>query len=192
MLRLEKLRGAGFSFAPIVASGPNSYYPHASVTDRKIRKNELVLIDMGIDLGGYKSDLTRMFFLGKIPKLVGQVNELVRVAQKKAIEKIKAGVSIAEIDDQARNYLAKQRLAKYFGHAIGHGIGLEIHENPRMSHENKSLLKEGMVITIEPAVYIPNKFGIRKEEMVLVKKEGCEVISDDIDESNYIRDGSSY
>lgn len=175
-----KSRGAGFSFDPIVASGPNSCYPHAKVTGRKIQLNEPVLIDMGIDVEGYKSDLTRMFFLGKIPKLVKQINDHVYRAQQAAIGKIRAGVSIAEVDFEARNYLAKQGLAKYFGHSLGHGVGLEIHEGPRLAQNNSAVLREGMVITVEPAVYIPNKFGIRIEDMVLVTKKGCKVLSDDI------------
>jgi len=183
LLKLEhfvKSRNAGFSFDPILAGGPNSCYPHARITGRKFRANEPVLIDMGIDVEGYKSDLTRMFFLGKIPELVRQVNGLVYDAQRRAIAKIKAGAPVAEIDDEARNYLAKNKLEKYFGHALGHGVGLEVHENPRLAQNNSSTLKEGMVVTVEPAVYIPAKFGIRIEDMVLVKKTDCEILSGDI------------
>jgi len=183
LLRLEnfvKSRDAGFSFDPIIASGPNSCYPHAKVTGRKIRANESVLIDMGIDVEGYKSDLTRMFFLGKISALIRHVDDVVSEAQQRAIAQIRAGISSAEIDQEARNYLAKHKLAKYFGHALGHGVGLEVHESPRLAQNNSSILKEGMVITVEPAVYIPGKFGIRIEDMVLVKKKDCEILSDDI------------
>jgi Xaa-Pro aminopeptidase len=183
LLKLEhfvKSRGAGFSFDPIVASGPNSCYPHARVTKRRVRNNEPVLIDMGIDVEGYKSDLTRMFFLGKIPKLVKQINNHVYEAQQRAIAKIKAGVLIADVDCAARNYLAENGLAEYFGHALGHGVGLEIHESPRIAQNNSAVLKEGMVITVEPAVYLPEKFGIRIEDMALVTKKGCKVLSDDI------------
>ncbi|MBI5150532.1 MAG: aminopeptidase P family protein [Candidatus Omnitrophica bacterium] len=181
--RLEEFvraRGVKFSFSPIIASGPNSCYPHAKVTQRKLRKNDLVLVDIGIDVNGYKSDLTRIFFLGKIPSFVRQVHECVAVAQRRAIEKIRPGVAVAELDGTARNYLAKNGLAKYFGHALGHGVGLDIHESPRLAKANPAVLKEGMVITIEPAVYIPNRFGIRIEDMVLVTPQGCEVLSDDI------------
>ena len=173
-------KGVGFSFDPIVACGPNSAYPHAKVTDRKIRMNEPVLIDMGIDVEGYKSDLTRMFFLGKIPELVRQVNDHVDRARQAAIGKVQAGISIAKVDFEARNYLKNHGLAKYFGHALGHGIGLEVHEDPRLAQNNPAVLREGMVITVEPAVYIPNKFGIRIEDMVLVTKKGCKVLSGDI------------
>jgi Xaa-Pro aminopeptidase len=182
-LRLEqfvKSRGVKFSFDPIVASGPNSCYPHARVTDRKIRAGEPLLIDMGIDVKSYKSDLTRMFFFGRIPALVQEVNGFVAEAQRRAMAKIKAGASIVEVDRAARNYLAKKKLAKYFGHALGHGVGLEIHENPRLAATSPSLLKEGMVITVEPAVYLPDRFGIRIEDMALVTDQGCEILSDDI------------
>jgi len=176
-----KRQGAGFSFDTIVASGPNSCLPHARVTGREIRLNEPVLIDMGIDLNGYKSDLTRMFFLGRMAPLVRQVNGHVKESQRRAILKIKSGIPVAEVDREARRYLAKYRLAKYFGHALGHGVGLEIHEAPSLSQKSSALLKEGMVITVEPAVYIPGQFGIRIEDMVRVTKNGCEVLSDNID-----------
>ena len=183
LLRLErfvKSKGANFAFDPIIASGPNSCYPHAKVTERRIRADEPLLIDMGIDVDGYKSDLTRMVFLGKIPALVKQVHDAVYGAQRSAIAGIKAGVPAAEIDGLARNYLKRRRLGKYFGHALGHGVGLEVHESPRLAHNSSSVLKEGMIVTVEPAVYIPGKFGIRIEDMVLVKKNDCEILSDDI------------
>ncbi|VAX37770.1 Aminopeptidase YpdF (MP-, MA-, MS-, AP-, NP-specific) [hydrothermal vent metagenome] len=183
LLKLEnfvKAKGAGFSFDTIIASGPNSCYPHAHVTDRKLRRDEPVLIDMGIDLNGYKSDLTRMFFLGRMPQLVRQVNDHVDQSQRRAIAKIKAGVPVADVDRAARSYLAKHRLAKYFGHALGHGVGLDIHEDPRLSQKSPAFLKSGMVITVEPAVYIPEQFGIRIEDMVLVTENGCEILSDNI------------
>ena len=174
-------QGVGFSFSPIIASGPNSCFPHAKVTDRRIRNNEPVLVDFGIDVSGYKSDLTRMFFLGKIPQLIKDACDAVRDAQRRAIKGIKAGKSVAEIDQLARNYLSTKDLAKYFGHALGHGVGLEIHESPRLSQKSSAVLKDGMVITVEPAVYIPHQFGIRIEDMVLVTKEGKKVLSGNID-----------
>ena len=180
LLKLEnyvKKTGAGFSFPPIIASGPNSCYPHARVTDRKIRNNEPVLVDMGIDINGYKSDLTRMFFLGKITPLIREVNSLVAESQERAIKKIKPGIPAAEVDYEARNFLEQNQLAKYFGHSLGHGVGLEIHESPRISQSSSAILKEGMIFTVEPAAYIPKKFGIRIEDMVLVTASGCEVLS---------------
>ncbi|MCK5214938.1 MAG: aminopeptidase P family protein [Candidatus Omnitrophica bacterium] len=179
-LRLDrylKSHGASFSFDPIVASGPNSSFPHAKVTNRKIRTDDVVMIDMGVDIAGYKSDLTRMFFLGKITPLMKRIYESVRVAQEKAISRIRPGVKAADIDQEARKHLESNKLAKYFGHSLGHGVGLEIHEDPCISQKNTNLIEENMIFTVEPAVYIPNKFGIRIEDMVLVTKQGCKIIS---------------
>ena len=180
LFKLERYvrdKGANFSFDPIIASGPNSCFPHAKVSDRRIRRGEPVLVDMGMDIDGYKSDLTRMFFLGKITPLIQETFQKVAMAQQAAIKKIRANISAREIDQEARNYLKKNRLAQYFGHSLGHGVGLEIHEGPLISQTNLSILKEGMVFTVEPAIYIPHQFGIRLEEMVLVTHQGCEVLS---------------
>jgi Xaa-Pro aminopeptidase len=179
-LKLEgfvKSHGAEFSFPPIIASGPNSCYPHAKVTDRIVRNNENVLLDFGIDLNGYKSDLTRNFFLGRITPRVVQVFDALTLAQREAISLIKPGVACAQVDLQARKVLRKFGLAKYFGHSLGHGVGLDIHEGPRLSSQSPSILEAGMIVTVEPGVYIPGEFGIRVEDMVLVTKEGCEVLS---------------
>jgi Xaa-Pro aminopeptidase len=175
--RFVKSHGAEFSFPPIIASGPNSCYPHARATDRIVRNNENVLLDFGIDLHGYKSDLTRNFFLGRIAPRVSEVFDALTLAQREAISLIKAGIPCAQIDAQARKVLRKFGLAKYFGHSLGHGVGLDIHEAPRLSSQSKSILEEGMIVTVEPGVYIPGQFGIRVEDMVLVTKEGCEVLS---------------
>ncbi len=175
--RFVKSKGAGFSFPPIIASGPNSCHPHAKISDRIIRNNEPVLVDIGIDINGYKSDLTRNFFLGRIAPRVREVFTAVSLAQKEAIKLIKPGVPVADVDSKARNVLRKFGLAKYFGHSLGHGVGLEIHENPRLSCKSASILEPGMVVTVEPAVYLPNQFGIRVEDMVLVTEQGCEVLS---------------
>ncbi len=175
--KFVKSRGAGFSFPPIIASGPNSCFPHAKVSHRKIKNNEIVLVDMGIDIDGYKSDLTRIFFLGKIPRSVYHVETIVRAAQEKAISKIQPGILAHTIDHEARNHIEKNNLGKFFGHSLGHGVGLEIHEAPTVSSKSPAVLKEGMVFTVEPAVYLPYKFGIRIEDMVLVTRNGCEVLS---------------
>lgn len=169
-------RGVTFSFDPIIASGANSAFPHASVTDRKLRKNEPVLVDMGVNYNGYMSDLTRMFFLGRMPKPFEEVVEHVAHAQRRAIEYIKAGVRADEVDNQTRNYLKSKGLAKFFGHSLGHGVGREIHESPRLSTHSKTILQENMIITVEPGVYLPNEFGVRLEEMVRVTQDGCEVL----------------
>lgn len=175
--RFVKSNKAKFSFDPIIASGPNSAYPHAKVTDRIVRNNESVLIDFGIDINGYKSDLTRNFFLGRISPSYARVLKALKEAQAQAIAMIKPGVAVADIDAKARNVLRKYGLAKYFGHSLGHGVGLDIHENPRLSVKCNCLLQPGMVVTVEPGVYLPGKFGIRVEDMVLVTNENSEVLS---------------
>ncbi len=181
LLKLEyfvRNHQASFAFPPIIASGSNSCLPHAQVSDRKLRKNDILLIDMGINISGYKSDLTRMFFLGKIPNLIREITSFVRESQRKAIRSIRPGCRAKDIDFAARKYLKSKKLEKYFGHSLGHGVGLQVHESPAISSWNSEILKEGMVFTIEPAVYIPQQFGIRIEDMVHVTQNGVEVLSD--------------
>jgi Xaa-Pro aminopeptidase len=171
-------RGVSFSFEPIVASGPNSAYAHALVTDRIIRRNDLVLMDFGVDVNGYKSDLTRIFFLGRIAPLLRNIFTAVAEAQRRSIEMIKPGVPTAAVDRAAREYLKTKKLNQYFSHSLGHGVGLEIHEAPRLSEKDPTILKPGMVVTVEPGVYIPGVGGIRIEDMVLVTEKGNEVLSE--------------
>lgn len=173
-----RLAGAHSSaFNIIVASGANSCYPHHITSHKKLKNNEPVLIDMGVDYFGYKSDLTRVVFLGKITSLMRRVYDAVLEANRLSIGRIKAGVSIKEIDSCARRHIASCGFAKYFKHSLGHGLGLEIHEAPRISPHQKGRLKSGMVFTVEPAIYLPGSFGIRLEDMVLVKNNSSEVLS---------------
>ncbi len=174
--------GASFSFDPIIASGPHSAFPHARVTDRKLCSNEPVLIDLGMDIKGYKSDLTRMFFLGKMPPSYSKAVSRVREAQAEAFRCIRPGVAAREVDAAARSYLGRYDLAAHFSHSLGHGVGLEVHEHPRLSVNSDVILQENMVCTVEPGVYFPGKYGIRLEEMVLVTKNGCEVLSVNYDQ----------
>jgi len=169
--------GYSSSFEIIVASGPNSSFPHHLTSSRQLRHNEPVLIDMGVDYSGYKSDLTRVFFLGKIKPLVREVYDIVLAAQGRALRRIKPAVIINKIDQAARQYITQKGYGGFFGHNLGHGIGLEVHENPRISPRENAKLRLGMVFTIEPAIYLPNKFGIRIEDMGLVTQEGVEVLS---------------
>jgi Xaa-Pro aminopeptidase len=180
--RFIRYKGASSSaFDIIVASGPNSRFPHHLTSTRKIRNNETVLIDLGVDFEGYKSDLTRIFFLGKINTLNQDIYHTVKEAQARAIKKIKPAVEISEIDAAARQYIAHKGYGKFFVHNTGHGIGLQIHEDPQISSNEGSELKPGMVFTVEPGIYLPERFGVRIEDMVLVSKEGCEVLSGAID-----------
>ena len=180
-IRFEGAKTSAFSI--IVASGPNSSLPHAPISERKLKTNDSILIDMGVEASGYKSDLTRVFLLGRITLAQYKIYKIIQEAQNKAIEAIKPNVQINTLDQAARKFIAKSGYGKYFGHSLGHGIGLEVHEEPSISSKNKSPLKEGMVFTIEPGIYIPGRFGIRLEEMVLVNKKGAEVLSGAIDKS---------
>lgn len=165
------------AFDIIVAAGRNSAFPHYNTGNRDLRPNEIVLIDMGVDYEGYKSDLTRVFFLGKITPIVKRTYSAVMEARNAAIRQIKPGFLISNLDKVARQYITRKGYGRFFGHSLGHGIGLEVHEEPHISKKNKNCLKKGMVFTIEPAIYLPNKFGIRIEDMVLVTKKGAEILS---------------
>jgi len=172
--------GRASAFDIIVASGPNSSRPHHLSGGRKFEDNEPVLIDLGVDYQGYKSDLTRVFFLGKINVLAGKVYDIVLKAQELAIRRIRPGVELAEIDRVARAYIGKRGYAKNFTHNLGHGFGLEVHEDPRISSNETGAIKPGMTFTVEPGIYLPGKFGIRIEDMVLVTRKGYEVLSGSI------------
>jgi Xaa-Pro aminopeptidase len=173
--------GHGSAFNIIVASGPNSSFPHHITSHRKIKRGEPVLIDIGTDYFGYKSDLTRVFFLGKISVLARRVYDIVRRANALAAKEIRPGVPISAIDAASRAYIRSHGWAEHFTHSLGHGIGLEVHEAPRISGKNNEKLKPGMVFTIEPAVYLPGKFGVRIEDTVLVTQKGCQVLSGSLD-----------
>jgi len=165
------------SFDIIVASGKNTCEPHHIVNKRVIHKNEPLMLDLGLDYEGYKSDLTRTWFFGKITPAFSKIYSIVKEAQECAIKAIKPGVEISEIDKLARDYITKKGFGKYFTHSLGHGVGLEVHEKPGINSKNSNFLKEGMVFSVEPAIYIPGKFGIRLEDLVVVTKKGCECLS---------------
>ena len=165
------------AFDIIVASGKNSDNPHHKPTNRKIQKNDIVIIDLGCVYEDYNSDLTRTFFLGKINKIAKKIFEIVKAAQKKALNVIKDGVSCKEVDFAARNFINKNCFGKYFIHGTGHGVGIDIHEEPSVSAKTEAILKAGMVVTVEPGIYIPDRFGVRIEDTVLVTKSGCEVLT---------------
>lgn len=174
---IRYLGASNSAFDIIVASGPNSSFPHHISGNRKIKNGEPLLIDIGVDFLGYKSDLTRVFFLGRISSSVREVYDIVCSAQKEAIRRIKPQEIIGKIDKAARQYISSKGYGGFFGHNLGHGIGLEIHEEPQISSKNSGLLNTSMVFTIEPGIYLPNKFGIRIEDVILVTEKGCEVLS---------------
>lgn len=167
------------SFDTIVASGLNSALPHAVPTMDKIKKNQPLTIDMGLILDGYCSDMTRSFRLGKTDKKYKKIHSIVRKAQLQAMKAVKAGVRGCDVDKAARQVIKDAGYGKYFGHALGHGVGLAVHEEPRVSPMAKKKLKEGMIITIEPGIYIPGWGGIRLENMGVVRKEGFEDFNSD-------------
>ncbi|RJO64346.1 MAG: aminopeptidase P family protein [Candidatus Omnitrophota bacterium] len=175
--RFVRFHGAwAAAFPVIVASGKNSAFPHHITSMKRIEKNEPVLIDMGVDYQGYKSDLTRVFNSGKISNAVKKTYEIVLRAQKSAISKIKPGTSAKVIDATARQYIARCGFGGFFGHSVGHGVGLEVHEDPRISKKSNELIRQGMVFTVEPGIYLYGKYGIRIEDMVLVTAKGVEVL----------------
>jgi Xaa-Pro aminopeptidase len=174
---LRILGGDKSSFPPIVTSGKRTSLPHGCPTTKLLKRNEPILIDLGISLNGYNSDLTRMAFLGRISQRFKSIYNLLIKAQEKAISRIAPGVKACEVDRAARRYLNRYGLGKYFIHGLGHGVGREVHEGPWIFENNKAELKKGMVVTVEPAVYIPKWGGIRIEDMILVTSRGHEVLS---------------
>src|SRR3989338_4069839 len=183
--RFIRYQGAKMSaFNILIASGPNSSLPHALISSRKIRPGEPILIDIGVDINGYKSDLTRVFFLDKIPTIQRRIYGLIQEAPGLAIAAVRPGRIIGDIDSAGRKHIEEQGFGRYFGHSLGHGIGLEVHEEPSISSKNNAQkLEEGMVFTVEPGIYLPGKFGIRLEDMVLVTKKGAEVLSGAVNKS---------
>jgi Xaa-Pro aminopeptidase len=165
------------SFPTIVASGARSALPHGRATEQAIAPGGFVVCDFGVILAGYCSDQTRTVWVGAASKEARDTYERVREAQQAAIAAVRPGISVAEVDAAARKVLCKAGLGRYFTHSTGHGVGLEIHEAPRVAAGHKEELKPGMVITIEPGVYFPGKWGVRIEDMVAVRDDGCEVLT---------------
>lgn len=174
---MKKQGASKLSFDTIVASGPNSSMPHAQVTDRAIENGDFVTMDFGCVYKGYCSDMTRTIAVGTPTDEMKKVYQIVLEANLRAMEGIRAGVKCSDIDALARGYIAEQGYGDYFGHGLGHSVGLYIHEEPRFSPKCDVIIKENMVITDEPGIYIPGRFGVRIEDLVVVKKDGCERLS---------------
>jgi Xaa-Pro aminopeptidase len=173
-----RLAGAeGMSFETIVASGVRSALPHGRATAAKLPKRGFVTLDFGVILDGYSSDMTRTVHMGKAMPGERDVYDSVLEAQEAAVAAVAPGVTAGEVDEAARSVLRRVKLDKYFSHSTGHGVGLEIHEGPRLATKQKQVLEQGMVITIEPGVYMPGRFGLRIEDMVLVTAKGGEVLT---------------
>jgi Xaa-Pro aminopeptidase len=170
-MRIREL-GAEPSFPPIVAAGPNGAVPHAEPGERPIDRNELVVFDMGARLDGYCSDCTRTFATGELDDEARGIYELVRRAQEAALEAVKPGAGGKEVDSVPRTMIEEAGHGERFGHGTGHGVGLEVHEALRLATTSEDELREGNVVTVEPGVYIPGRFGVRIEDLVVVTAEG--------------------
>ncbi len=165
------------SFPTIIASGARSALPHGRASGQPITAGGFVVCDFGVILSGYCSDQTRTVWVGTVPEDARQAYEAVREAQQAAINTVRPGIRVGEVDAAARKVLRKTGLGRYFTHSTGHGVGLEIHETPRVADGQREILQPGMVITIEPGGYFPGKWGVRIEDMVAVTADGCEVMT---------------
>jgi Xaa-Pro dipeptidase len=165
------------SFETIIGSGPNSALPHYTAGDRVLNAGDSIVIDFGGMYQGYCSDMTRTVMLGKATAEYKEVYETVKEAQKRAEEAVKPGVKASEIDEAARACIAEKGYGDYFIHKTGHGIGMEVHEEPYISDISNTVLKPGMAFSIEPGIYLPGKFGVRIEDLVIVTEDGAEVLN---------------
>jgi Xaa-Pro aminopeptidase len=167
----------GMSFPTILASGIRSAMVHGRASNARIPRRGFVVCDFGVILAGYCSDRTRTVHVGRPSPAARQLYAAVREAQQAGIAAVRPGVTAAEVDGAARRVLRQRKLARYFTHSTGHGLGLEIHEAPRLAAGQTQTLEPGMVITIEPGAYIPGKWGVRIEDVVVVTSSGCEVLT---------------
>ena len=165
------------AFDPIVAFGAHSDCPHAHPGRRSLKEGDLILIDIGVDFEGYKSDMTRTFFLGSPNRKQVKIHNLVLEAKEFIHRLIKPGISIAEVEEKAHRFFSERGWGKFFPHSVGHGIGLDVHERPFFSKKSGDKLVPGMVFTLEPAVYFPGWGGIRIEDLYLLTQKSCQKLS---------------
>ncbi|MCP4683073.1 MAG: aminopeptidase P family protein [Desulfobacterales bacterium] len=167
----------GLAFPSIVASGPNGALPHAVPTDRKLRPEEPVVLDVGVRLAGYCSDMTRTVFLGEPDPYFKKIYKIVRQAQLAALKDIRPGLDSTQADTIARQIIKDAGFGDRFGHGLGHGVGLATHEGPKLGPKKPVKLKKGMVVTVEPGIYIPGKGGVRLEEMLVIEDDGPGILT---------------
>ncbi|HZQ17324.1 MAG TPA: Xaa-Pro peptidase family protein [Terriglobales bacterium] len=165
------------AFPTIIAGGERSALPHGRASGAPIPARGFVVCDFGVILAGYCSDMTRTVHMGSPAADAQDSYRAVREAQQAALETVKPGVSVGEVDHAARKFLYNRRLGKFFTHSTGHGVGLEIHEAPRIAAAQNEVLRPGMVVTIEPGVYLPGKWGVRIEDSVVVTETGCDILT---------------
>lgn len=175
--RHRRYGAGGDAFEPIVASGGRGTVPHARATERRIKPGEFVTLDFGCMVDGYCSDLTRTVAVGRVGRERRRVYAAVLAAQREAVDAVQAGIRASDLDAVARSAIAAAGYGKFFTHSLGHGLGLRIHERPRVSALSSERLQVGSVITIEPGVYIPGRFGVRIEDDVVVTSSGCTVLT---------------
>ena len=167
----------GAAFPTIVAVGARGSLPHARSGGRRLRRSQPLLVDWGAEVAGYKSDLTRVFAPRRMSARFREVYRTVLEAQEAAIAAVRPGAAAGSVDRAARSVIARAGYAEWFRHSLGHGLGLEVHELPRIRQKDRTVLEPGMVFTIEPGIYLPGRFGVRIEDVVLVTGKGCEVLS---------------
>src|SRR5216684_2262376 len=165
------------SFPTIIASGKRSALPHGRASRSAVPARGFVVCDFGVILADYCSDMTRTVYVGRSSSEERRAYQAVKEAQQAAVDAVRPGISVGEVDRAARKSLQNSSLAKYFTHSTGHGVGLEIHEAPRVGAGQTEILQPGMVITVEPGVYLPDRWGVRIEDMVVVTERGCEVLT---------------
>ena len=167
----------GMAFETMVAAGPRSALPHGRASSQPVPNKGFVILDFGVILSGYCSDMTRTLYLGKPTTRARRLYQAVLAAQQAALREVRPGVRAGQVDAAARRVLQRAGLGRYFTHSTGHGVGLEVHEPPRLGRGEQEPLQAGMVITVEPGIYIPGEGGVRIEDMVVVTQEGCRVLT---------------
>ena len=165
------------AFPTIVAFAERTSLPHARPTNRRLRSGEAVLLDWGACVEFYNSDLTRVLFLDTIPQSTERIYRITLAAQGAALRRIESGVSCRQLDEAARGYIARRGKGRYLRHGLGHGVGLQVHEGPGLRRGSKDVLKAGMVFTVEPGIYVPQRGGVRIEDMALVTRTGVRVLT---------------
>jgi Xaa-Pro aminopeptidase len=168
---------AGPSFGSIVAAGAHGALPHAQPRQVEIQRGDMVVIDWGAQVDGYCSDCTRTIAAGQVPAHARDIYELVLTAQRAGLSAVRAGVSGREADAIARTVIEAAGHGDHFGHGLGHGVGLDVHEAPRLSQRSQHELQDGNVVTVEPGIYLPGEFGVRIEDLVVVREGPCEILS---------------
>ena len=174
---MKKHGAEGFSFDTIAASGKNSSMPHAIPSEKKLENGDFLTMDFGCIYKGYCSDMTRTVCIGKASDEQKKIYNIVLSAQLAVLENLKPGMMCKDVDRIARDYITAQGYGEYFGHGLGHGVGLYIHESPAFNTRDTSIVKAGMIETDEPGIYLPNKFGVRIEDMILITEDGCEPLA---------------